>query len=222
MTTALQVKKLMGPLLERNPDLVLDGRWLHLKPVHHVLRTLLIDRTGLANNFTPRWAVIVLFRPTEQIDLKYGQMLAGRRGWSWDDPEMPSELCTAIENDALRQMRKIQTIEDFVEFASSPKRFPLRELSAFPHVKLLADIACGQLESARAACQQWRGRLPRWPEDPLEPIVDGLCPPLATNDVPALVRQLHTWEEYTVKQLKLEKIWERTPFPIELKGVATT
>jgi len=219
MTTAAQIRKLTKPLLERYPDLVLDGQWLHLKPTNHLLRTLLFDRTGQANYFRPRWATIILFDPRSIVDLKYGEKLAGPRGqlWSWDDPNMPADIYDVIDNVALPAMRKVKSIDDFVKFASSSERFPLRVLPAFPHLKLLTDAATGDLESARSICNKWCGRAPFDPEDPLGPIVDGLCPALASNNVPALVRQLHAWEEYTVKQLKLEKIWERTPFPIELR-----
>lgn len=44
MTTVAQVKKMVQPLLEQHSDLALVGRWIYLKPVHHVARAVLIDR----------------------------------------------------------------------------------------------------------------------------------------------------------------------------------
>jgi hypothetical protein len=220
MTTAAQIKKLVKPFLERHADLVLDGQWFYLKPVHHLLRTILFDRTGQAVQFKPRWAVITLFRPTNNIDLKYGSMLRGTKTklWYWNDPEMPAALFDAIENQALPAMQSIETLDDFVKFTSDPDRFWGQHMPAFPALKLPIDVAQGDLDSARSICQKWSGRAPRWPEDPLGPMVKGLCPLLAANDRAGLVRQLHEWEEYTVKQLKLEKIWEPSSFPIELGG----
>jgi hypothetical protein len=231
MTTKRQIKRLVQPLLERNPELVLDGQWLYFRPVRHLLRTLLFDRTGQADLFEPRWAAMILFDPSDIIDIKYGRRLSpgGRlRGelgnlWYWDDPRMPEVLFDVIENEALPAMRSIETIDDFVEYTSFPDRFRNAELPAFPYLTVPIDVARGDLKSARATCDVWRDRLSRFsPEDPTVVNLNTLGPLLAANDVPALVNQLHAWEEYTVRQLKLEKIWERTPFPIELKGGAVT
>lgn len=222
MTTASQIRKLVKPLLERNPDLVLHGRWLFVMPVHHILRGIFFDRTGEAARCRPKWAVINLFRPTSNVDLKYGELLAGANGylWYWDDPEMPSMLFNVIENYALPTIRKVVSIDDFVELASSAERFSGQELSGFPHLKVPIDVARGNLKSACSICcevNEWVASLED--EDPLKIVVNGLCPLLADNDVQGLIRQLHAWEEYTVKQLKLEKIWERTPFPIEMMSM---
>ncbi len=221
MTTRSQIKNLVQPLLERNFDLALDGQWLHLKPVRHILKTILFDRTGIANCFCPRLAVMVLFEPGSTIDIKYGEIFSGPHGyaWYWDDPGMPSNLLNVIESYALPFLRSIVTIDDFVTYTSFPDRFRNAELPGFPYLTVPIDVARGDLEAARSTCEIWRDRLPRLgPRDPTVVNLKTLCPLLASNDVPALVRQLHAWEEYTVKQLKLEKIWERTPFPIEITG----
>jgi hypothetical protein len=39
---------------------------------------------------------------------------------------------------------------------------------------------------------------------------------LAVDDRPELVRQLREWEAYTVRNLRIESIWQPTPFPFEL------
>ena len=137
MTTKRQIAKLVGPLLEQNPDLVPDGHWLYLKPVRHLLRTLLIDRTGSANNFSPRWAVIILFDPRERIDRKYGRILSGRRGynWFWSDPEVAAVLYDAIDRQAIPVMRSIDTIGDFVSYTSFPDRIPAAQ--ELPYVRRL-------------------------------------------------------------------------------------
>jgi hypothetical protein len=45
MTTIAQVKRLVRPLLQRNPDLALVRRWVVVKPVHHILRAISIGRS---------------------------------------------------------------------------------------------------------------------------------------------------------------------------------
>jgi hypothetical protein len=61
MATARDVKKLLEPLLARHRDLEIVGRELIVKPVRHVLRAVLIDRTSSADTISPRWYVHHLF-----------------------------------------------------------------------------------------------------------------------------------------------------------------
>ncbi len=45
-----------------------------------------------------------------------------------------------------------------------------------------------------------------------------LCAKLAEDDRTGLARLLHEWEAYTVKNFKIEHLWEPTPFPLEMVG----
>jgi hypothetical protein len=45
-----------------------------------------------------------------------------------------------------------------------------------------------------------------------------LCAKLAEDDRAGLARLLHEWEAYTVKNFKIEQLWEPTPFPLETVG----
>jgi len=44
MTTVADVRKIVAPLLAAHDDLVLVGRMLAIKPVHHILRGVHLDR----------------------------------------------------------------------------------------------------------------------------------------------------------------------------------
>ncbi len=44
-----------------------------------------------------------------------------------------------------------------------------------------------------------------------------LLAPLAANDIPALVSILREFEAITVKNLRVEPFWQRTPFPPDEK-----
>jgi hypothetical protein len=48
-------------------------------------------------------------------------------------------------------------------------------------------------------------------------VTETLYPLLEADDRPAIARLLHEWEAFTIGKLKLEDIWERTPFPLELR-----
>ena len=47
-----------------------------------------------------------------------------------------------------------------------------------------------------------------------------LCPLVASNDRLGLARLLHDFEAGSAKVMKLDKVWEPTPFPIELSQQA--
>ncbi|MDR6634056.1 hypothetical protein J2X72_002856 [Phyllobacterium sp. 1468] len=51
MTTISQVSQTLKPVLARNPDVVLMGRFLFLKPVRHMLKGIYIDRSSDKNEF---------------------------------------------------------------------------------------------------------------------------------------------------------------------------
>jgi hypothetical protein len=42
-------------------------------------------------------------------------------------------------------------------------------------------------------------------------------PALLSEDRTTLANILHEWEAMTIETYKLEKVWERTPFPLELQ-----
>ena len=44
-----------------------------------------------------------------------------------------------------------------------------------------------------------------------------LCARLMADDRAGLARLLHEWEAQTVKNFKIEHLWEPTPFPLELQ-----
>ena len=83
MTTVAQVKQLVQPLLQRNPDLALVGRLVVVKSVHHILRGISIGRVDVTNLDQMLWAMITRTDPADSI-----QFIKG----SWDsnaDPAIP-------------------------------------------------------------------------------------------------------------------------------------
>lgn len=63
MTTLSQVRKAIAPVLARNPDLVLMGRFLIIKPVHHILRGIFLDRSSNKNQFVTSTSVRLFVGP---------------------------------------------------------------------------------------------------------------------------------------------------------------
>jgi hypothetical protein len=221
MTTVAQVKQVVQPLLQRNPDLVLVGRRVFIKPVRHILRGVTLMRSIDPSLFIPAWAVVFLFEPRDGFSLNWGERIY-KVTWDVANPELPTKMREAIEEQALPLLRPIETIDDFVGFATE-ERFCLTYLDQYEHRKIFVDIARGDLDSARSICEYMatdhakRKYLPLKMDEEYNRITKELCPLIAKNDRAGLARLLHKYEEGSVRAMKLEKYWEPTPFPIELK-----
>jgi hypothetical protein len=207
MTTIAHVRQLVEPLLERNPDLALIGRLVVVKPVRHILRGVLIGRSLDPKAFVPNWSATFLFKPNAHFGLFWGTRMDGI--WDIDVSDLPNKLACAIESEALPKLRSIVTIDDFVRFADS---------AWVEDDKPYVDVALGDLAAAQSMCSFFAGLNGRFGirQEECELVVNELCPLIAANDRPGLSELLHNYEAEAVKRLKLEKIWEPTPFPIDL------
>lgn len=138
------------------------------------------------------------------------------------DPDIAAELIESIERDALPILRDMRTLDDYLACVSAHEF--RHHLYDWPHAKIVLDVALGDLDAARSLCQQ---NLARWSiEAPEESDykkakyrrVCELCILLQNDDRAGLVRLLHEWERQSVRTLKIEHLWEPTPFPIELQS----
>jgi hypothetical protein len=90
----------------------------------------------------------------------------------------------------------------------------------YPLSRIILDVALGNLDHARMIAakhlEQWSPDLARDDDSRATYARLGeLCGLLMSDDREGLIRLLHEWEATTVKNLKIEHIWEPTPFPIE-------
>ena len=229
MTTVAQVRQVVQPLLHRNPDLAMIGRLVVIKPVQHILRGIYIDRIGVPRLFMPAWAVVFLFEPRQSFSYNWGERIGrpvpGAASWDANDPGTPAMMCEAIEKGALSLLRPIKTIDDFAKFTSK-ERFPHTFLDLYKIRKIFVDVARGDLDTARSICDYLasdKGKLGHLPmmQQEYDRVTKELCPLVAANDRTGLARLLHSYEAQSVRNLKLEKFWERTPFPIELSDAVS-
>ena len=84
----------------------------------------------------------------------------------------------------------------------------------YPWSRIILDVALGDLDHARAIAaaqvKQWSTDDPYYDDNARAEyarLVD-LCALLAADDRPGLIRLLHEWEAATVRNLKIEHIWE--------------
>ncbi len=226
MTTAAQVKKLVQPLLDRNSDLAWVRREIYIKPVHHFARTILIDRILDPDGFRPQSGAAHLFDVWDGLPLNWSQWLQKKSGpmpgsWQMQDPDVGRMLIETIEADALPYLRAMTSLDDYLAHTS---QFGGRDLLVSPTAKIIVDVAIGNLEKARLT---WESQRELWSID--KPSYDEedkamlrrlrrLCALLESGDRTGLALLLHEWEAQTVKNLKIEHLWEPTPFPLELQS----
>lgn len=223
MITVSQVREVVQPLLQRNPDLELVGRLVVIKPVQHILRGIYIDRSLDRQLFVPTWAVMFLFEPSESFSYNWGGRLYDRAHGAWDvtNSATSAVMCEEIEKEALPLLRPIQTIHDFIGFTSK-ERFKETYLDLYEERKIFVDVARGDLNAARTICTYFatdraKKRYMGGMEEEYDRITKTLCPLIAAGDRLGLARLLRDWEASSAEHLKLQKLWEPTPFPIELQ-----
>ncbi len=219
MTTAAQVKKLLRPLLDRHIDTALVGRRLIVKPVTHILRSVFIDSSSNKDRFNPTWQVSMMFEQGSDGGPTWGADIypAFEGNWLLTRPGIIEATCERIEEVALPVLRSVNTIDDFVAFTTK-ERFPSKWLDAFPFRKIYAEIALGDLNAANESCERVAENRKKsdYIAEILDPIINDIWPAVRKRDKAALAKMLHRWETEAAKRMKLEHIWEPTPFPLEL------
>ncbi|RAI45792.1 hypothetical protein CH341_01975 [Rhodoplanes roseus] len=136
-------------------------------------------------------------------------------------PHIQDALIEAIDEQALPRLRSVTSIEDYFAFVSGHTF--RHKLFDWPDVKIIVDVARGDLAAARALRD---ANIDRWRDNPAHDDesraryrrVRQLCARLDADDRPGLAALLHEWEAITVRNLKIERLWEPTPFPLELEA----
>lgn len=157
MTSLAQIRRWTRPLLAVDSDLVLIGRSLFIKPVRHVLRGLLIDRTSSAEWSRVYYALVPLFEyPRRQMGFRWSNQLDLGAN---TEPGFVDEFLTKSRGVITEVLSGGETIADFVsqierEGFPSFRRLGGYELAAFPQEHCVVLAATGELERASAVLTQ--------------------------------------------------------------------
>lgn len=231
MTTTRQIKGLTAPLLERNTDLVDAGKnTLWLKPIDHVGRLILIDRTSNPDSCVVSWHIVEFFMPETTSWSSLGRCggrigrskhFPGGWGWRWSDPTIYGDFIDRVEADALPLFRSLDTTRKCLEFQ---RRDPQRSGYLDHYWHLGACIALGEMERAQALFSELSGY--RVGGRPAENLAEqrvyerlrALDQPLRSWDRAALCGLLAQWEAENLVGSPLEPYWLRNAFPLEGVG----
>jgi hypothetical protein len=200
-TRPADIKRYLKPLLKQRCDLALVGRFLVVRPVRHLLRGALLDRTSDK----------YCFRVWRYIQPLYG--FAGSVGCGdyfgvancavWQ-PHFEPLLIDALAEDIFEQVGGMTSLADLAGFV---------EKTGFREERVTTLVLAGELERAAEYVSRIQG------DDDVEDYAKASAKAhwdRISGDIEALCAEFHAKEAATVKALKLEGIWEPSPFPVEL------
>jgi hypothetical protein len=221
MTTQADVRRLLKPIQLKYPQYALHKRCIIATPLQHVARYFVLDGSLGKESFKPRFAVLPLCVPYPRLHLSYGWTFWNTAYGPWDiaKRDTPNVLMHEFENGALPVLETVRSLEDFVKFVASDHS------RAYIYLRtedlIIIESALGNLDAARKI---WTDDLSRWKEsthcrDDEDRINlrrrQALGTRLMADDRAGIATLLHEFEAFTVTSNKLEKIWQRTPFPLE-------
>jgi hypothetical protein len=185
------------PLVARHSDLVLIGRFLIVKPVHHIMRGAFVDRSSDKRSFEPHIVTYPL------VPLRKNDSLGWNPVWLYDQsvgmwdvtkPDTITAMRHHIEAIALPPLRAIKTFDDYIahERAKSTTFYGHFDDRVFTNIFVAA--ALGDFSKALQLRPQ-DDRIERY----FAKFAPDFFPALEAGDRQFIAKALHQWEEATVK-----------------------
>jgi hypothetical protein len=195
------LKHYLKPLLKQRGDLALiGGRYLFVRPVRHLLRGAGFDRTSFGY-FRVWRSVAPLYAPQRGVGDYYD--VADCAVW---EPHFEPLLIDALAEDVFEKVGPIRTLNDFAAQSGEDD-------TAFRRGKAVSLVLAGERDRAAAYVERIKN------DDRIADDVKDLVGrewDRVSGNIEAICAEFHAREAATVKELKLESIWEPSPFPVEL------
>jgi hypothetical protein len=199
MSSPSRTKRLLAPLMNRNPDLTYVKDWVVLTPINHVFRAIALDRTSIKDVFRPVWTLtdMLFLQPTPGIDdFVFYYHLGGDKLLSeFDETTQSQMLCDEIERGTLRFLRSVDSFEKYY----LQRMHSLRTITHWPVMQFRLELAVGHFDIARFLAQ--RNREEWFSDKPLRNDVDKagnertrrLVTLLDAEDHAGIAALLHEW-----------------------------
>lgn len=227
-----ELKKLVGPLLKRRPEVAYDRRMVFFRPLTHYLCGVTFISGFYGQYFSISAVVDQLFDGSPMLFLNrtaHNRALEKRVDESWleDHDRAAVEISGTIEQHLLPTVAGVTQPADHVGSPTFPtvgawswseRAFSACYYGDFDAAQEWADKVTEQ--DLTLVMRLYQENLPDLPEEDLKfhPSVEGRCiylSRLLRRDRDAVIPLLHEWEAYKVRKLKLEKYWQPTLFPCE-------
>src|SRR5262245_23268884 len=206
-TRPADLKQYLKPLLELRSDLVVVGRHLFIRPVRHLLRGALFDYTSDKYRFE----IMAYAHPLYSAEqYGYDMSLVGLPTEVWQ-PHFEAQLFHALKTDAFERWGPITTLDGFATWYLKDGR-----------IDGGTPIMCLALAGEWDWAAEWAERAEReLLDEAVKAEIRELWEQL-TTDIDAVCAKVHAREAENVKAMKLERIWEPSPFPVELPAAERT
>jgi hypothetical protein len=199
-TRPADIKRYLKPLLKLRGDLALVGRLLVARPVRHLLRGAYFEpfskhRFRIWSHTNP------LYAPAATT---YGDYFHVGDCAVWE-PHFGPLLMDALAEDVFAQVGRITTLDEFA--AQSFDKTP------FLGAKVISLVLAGAREQAAEYVEEIEH------DDRINGYAKNLVRDQwarVSGNIETVCAEFHAKEAATIKALKLEHVWEPSPFPCEL------
>jgi hypothetical protein len=202
-TRPSDIKRYLKPLLKQRSDLVLIGQYLIIRPVRHLLRGAFLERTSDKYGFR----IMRRFRPLyDPDDAIYGDYICVGAYPVWQ-PHFEALLMDALAEDVFAKIGRVTALASFADTLTGDAR------RDYPSACVRALVLAGERERAAEYVRESERRDPghtywvHWARQQRK---------FLARDIDAVCAEAHAKEAATVKAMKLEALWEPSPFPVEL------
>ncbi len=203
-TRPAHIKRYLKPLLKLRPDLLLVGRDLIIRPVRHLLRSVLFDRTSDKYEFNLSSDITPMHFPPMSSG---GRSELHRGIWKVYEPYFQPLLLDTLQHDVFAEIGKVRTLLDvprgdrFIALVLSGR---LEQAAQFIEADRTRPIDPSR--ARRRDTEAYRSELADWRRALLAHGITGFC------------EECHQRERERAEAMKLGDIWEPSPFPVELSG----
>ena len=193
-TRPADIKRYLKPLLKLRSDLVLVGRHLLIRPVRHLLRGALLDRTGDKYSFE----ICHFDRPLYEPFGFVGPHSIHPVRWKVYEPYFKTLLLDSLKEDIFDEVGKLTSVAE------------VKVMEPF-----VALVLWGQLDEAAELLNEYERR---WASNPDSVRRIEKQRGVLASGIPALCEEYHAKERATAEAMKLGDAWEPSPFPVEVTG----
>ena len=204
-TRSSDIKRYLKSLLKQRSDLTLAGR----TPGHPPGSASVARRVPRSHQRQISFPVMELHQSFVRSGAVYlGETVGDRNFYVWQ-PHFEPLLMDVLADDVFDKVGHISTFEDFANFSDTRMLSNIQIFGA----RVTSLVLSGEQERAAEYVQQIER------DDHFGDRVKNLVKTqwdIVSRDIETVCAECHAKEAETIKELKLEHIWEPSPFPVEV------
>jgi hypothetical protein len=193
-------------LLPHLPGFAIAGRLLIISPIGHLLRGISFESSAFDKmSFYVNTFVLPLCVPTEHLYLNFGSRVRHEGGgdrWNIEMPDLAEKLRDALKREALPFLQPIKSLDNFVDVAKAFSFKNPHTVQAIAYALARVGNTQGALSALNKLSEQIDLTVP-W-QQVIAERAEVLMSELRESPL-AVQHRLETWEDETLKNLRLEE-----------------